>query len=88
MVLMKMALDCEVPASLAFSSNKEMGNMGCEDDHSMSDYEVSLQSRSNSGEAQVKDEAFVFTIGNKERPAYPVNVHGTPINVLIDIGST
>eukprot|EP00112_Aurelia_sp_Birch-Aquarium-sp1_P015403 Seg3408.2 transcript_id=Seg3408.2/GoldUCD/mRNA.D3Y31 product="putative protein K02A2.6" protein_id=Seg3408.2/GoldUCD/D3Y31 len=34
------------------------------------------------------DEAFVFKIGSKERPVYPVNVDGTPINMLIDSGST
>ena len=39
-------------------------------------------------ESSSDDEAFVFKIGNKERPVYPINVDGTPINMLIDSGST
>ena len=36
-------------------------------------------------ESPSDEEAFVFKVGNKERP---VNVDGTPINILIDSGST
>ena len=32
------------------------------------------------------NEAFVFKVGSKDRPVYPVNVDGTPINMLIDSG--
>ena len=38
--------------------------------------------------AQVKMKHFVFKIGNKEGPVYPANVDSTPINMLIDSGST
>ena len=39
-------------------------------------------------ESSSDDEAFVFKIGNEERPVYPINVEGTRINMLIDSGST
>ncbi len=39
-------------------------------------------------ESSSDDEAFVFKIGNKDRPIYTVNVDSTPINMLIDSGST
>lgn len=39
-------------------------------------------------ESSSDDEAFVFTIGSKERPVYQVSVDGTPIKMLIDSGST
>ena len=39
-------------------------------------------------ESSSDDEAFVFKIGSKERPVYPVNIDGTQINMLIDSGST
>ena len=34
-------------------------------------------------ESSSDDEAFVFKIGNEERPVYLINVEGTRINMLI-----
>eukprot|EP00795_Rhopilema_esculentum_P017886 gene17886-biopygen2051 len=39
-------------------------------------------------ESSSDDETSVFKIGSKERPVYPVYIDGTPINMLIDSGST
>eukprot|EP00795_Rhopilema_esculentum_P017882 gene17882-biopygen1759 len=39
-------------------------------------------------ESSSDDETSVFKIRSKERPVYPVYIDGTPINMLIDSGST
>ena len=51
------------------------------DNHQVRASEVTAESSSD-------DETPLFKIGSKERPVYPVYIDGTPINMLIDSGST